>query len=78
MNIWCFAVFLFSLQVRIYVVIFFKFTDANVLFVHYFYLTEVALGQYLGVGGMTFIGQIVPIMKGKLPVYANLFGVVDE
>ncbi len=30
-----------------------------------FHLAEVALGQYLGVGGMTFIGQIVPIMKGK-------------
>ena len=25
---------------------------------------EVALGQYLGVGGMTLIAQIVPIMKG--------------
>ncbi|XP_046462930.1 sodium- and chloride-dependent GABA transporter 1-like [Daphnia pulex] len=28
------------------------------------FYAEVALGQYLGVGGMTFIGQIVPIMKG--------------
>ncbi|KAI9549873.1 hypothetical protein GHT06_007259 [Daphnia sinensis] len=28
------------------------------------FYAEVALGQYLGVGGMTFIGQLVPIMKG--------------
>jgi len=28
------------------------------------FFQEVALGQYLGVGGMTLIGQLVPIMKG--------------
>lgn len=25
---------------------------------------EVAIGQYLGSGGMTFVGQLVPILKG--------------
>jgi len=25
---------------------------------------EVAIGQYLGVGGMTLIGELAPIMKG--------------
>lgn len=25
---------------------------------------EVAIGQYLGSGGMTFIGQLCPILKG--------------
>ena len=25
---------------------------------------EVAIGQYLGVGGMTLIAQLAPIMKG--------------
>jgi solute carrier family 6 (neurotransmitter transporter, GABA) member 1 len=29
------------------------------------FFQEVALGQYLGAGGMTFIGELVPIMKGK-------------
>lgn len=29
------------------------------------FFQEVALGQYLGVGGMTLIGELVPIMKGK-------------
>jgi len=28
------------------------------------FFQEVALGQYLGVGGMSLIGQLVPIMKG--------------
>lgn len=28
------------------------------------FFQEVALGQYLGAGGMTLIGQLVPIMKG--------------
>ena len=36
---------------------------------------EVALGQYLGVGGMTLISQLAPIMKGthSLSVYHNHF-----
>lgn len=27
---------------------------------------EVAIGQYLGVGGMSLIGQLAPIMKGNI------------
>lgn len=28
------------------------------------FFQEVAIGQYLGSGGMTFVGQLVPILKG--------------
>lgn len=28
------------------------------------FLQEVAVGQYLGSGGMTFVGQLCPILKG--------------
>ena len=40
---------------------------------------EVALGQYLGVGGMTLISQLAPIMKGthylslSQPFFKKLF-----
>ena len=37
------------------------------------FFQEVALGQYLGAGGMTFIGEIVPIMKGNVVVVACVF-----
>ena len=30
------------------------------------FLLEVAMGQYLGAGGMTAISQLVPILKGEL------------
>ena len=30
------------------------------------FLLEVAIGQYLGSGGMTAISQLVPILKGEL------------
>ena len=30
------------------------------------FLLEVSLGQYLGAGGMTTTGQLVPILKGWL------------
>ena len=30
------------------------------------FLLEVAIGQYLGSGGMTAIAQLVPILKGGL------------
>ena len=29
------------------------------------FLQEVAIGQYLGAGGMTMIAKICPILKGK-------------
>ena len=29
------------------------------------FLQEVAIGQYLGVGGMTMIAKICPILKGN-------------
>lgn len=28
------------------------------------FLQEVAIGQYLGAGGMTLVGQLVPILQG--------------
>ena len=28
------------------------------------FFQEVAIGQYLGSGGMTFVGQVCPILKG--------------
>ena len=30
------------------------------------FLQEVAIGQYLGAGGMTMIAKICPILKGKI------------
>ena len=29
------------------------------------FLQEVAIGQYLGAGGMTIVGKICPLLKGK-------------
>jgi hypothetical protein len=31
----------------------------------YFFVQEVAIGQYLGAGGMTLVSQLCPMMKGK-------------
>ena len=33
------------------------------------FLLEVAIGQYLGSGGMTAISQLVPILKGLVTIF---------
>ena len=40
------------------------------------FLLEVSLGQYLGAGGMTTTGQLVPILKGNLTIF-NLIQLVE-
>ena len=35
------------------------------------FLQEVAIGQYLGAGGMTMIAQICPILKGNVKIHVN-------
>ena len=38
------------------------------------FLQEVAIGQYLGVGGMTMIAKICPILKGN-PIDDYIHGI---
>ena len=45
------------------------------------FLQEVAIGQYLGAGGMTMIAKICPILKGKksltfLILYKNIIAYI--
>jgi SNF family Na+-dependent transporter len=37
------------------------------------FFQEVAVGQYLGAGGMTLVGQLCPILQGK-PKFCNVYG----
>ena len=37
------------------------------------FLQEVAIGQYLGAGGMTMIAKICPILKGKKSLIMIIF-----
>ncbi len=46
-----------------------KYKPSDIICVNYFnicnnYYQEVACGQYLGSGGLTMIGQLVPILQG--------------
>lgn len=35
------------------------------------FFQEVAIGQYLGAGGMTLVGQLCPLLQGILPEYSS-------
>jgi len=41
------------------------------------FFQEVAIGQYLGAGGMTLVGQLCPILKGESGVIATAVSLVS-